>query len=192
MLPYRIFTESTYVYWVNQGTGNNGVLMRALFDGGSPTPIASNLLGPGAVAIVGANAYLALDTGGIVWTPLSGGGSLTDFAFDGAGGVIANLVTDGQNLYWTDLGIHTVYQMAAGGGGPGPIAPGTSPEGIASDGVYVYWTDRDGGTVNKTPVGGGTSGVVASGQGYPWGVAVDGTYVYWTAEMDGTVNRAPK
>jgi hypothetical protein len=195
--PTGIGTDDTNVYWTNGGTGSDGTLQKEPLDGGTATTLAANLLGPGQLAIDAYNAYFALDTGGIVYTSLAGGDSIHDLAYDGMGGVPAQVTVYGTQVFWTDLTTNAVYQSSTDGGGAQSIAGGTQPEGIATDGVNVYFTDRGSGaigsgSVDKVPVGGGGSSTVAPSQSYAWGVAVDATYVYWTAAIDGTVNRAPK
>ena len=104
------------------------------------------------------------------------------------------VVTDGVNVYWTDVtidGAHemTIYGVPIAGGGAAALA--TIPLGqcfkcwasLATDGAFVYFTDGaedDGGTIGKVPISGGPVTILANHQDVPLTLAVDDACVYWS------------
>lgn len=76
-----------------------------------------------------------------------GGGMLDEL--DANQGIVANLASDGTNLYWTTYAaapgtgdVNTVTKVSVAGGEPTTIAANQhSPRGIAVDATSVYWAN---------------------------------------------------
>ncbi len=103
-----------------------------------------------------------------------------------------DIAVDGQNLYVTDPGSDTVWQIDKVT--LAKTALGTNqakPWHVVVDDGYVYWTSTLGGAVLRSPIGGGGATVLYATTS-PTALAVDETNVYWTRSSSGAINVAPK
>jgi hypothetical protein len=112
------------------------------------------------------------------------------------------LVTDGQQLYWTDFvetdagqALGRVMKMPVAGGAEVTLAtePGRYPAGLAVDTASAYWVD-DQGTLFAAPlIPGGDAGApvtLATGAAAS-SIAADGQFVYVESGLGAGVARVP-
>lgn len=105
---------------------------------------------------------------------------------------LGDLVVDGGELYFTDVGTYTVNAVPTSGGTPVAIAVGQAqPERLAADGTSIYWTNELGNAVMWSPLSNPSPQLLAT-ESQPWGIAIGASYVYWTSKTNGTVMRIPK
>jgi hypothetical protein len=102
------------------------------------------------------------------------------------------IAVDGANLYVTDSGANTVWQIDKTSFAKTSLGTGqASPARIAVDGTFAYWTSNLGSAVLRAPIGAATAfQPVYSTAAQPVGIAVDASNVYWS---DSTgIHAAPK
>lgn len=92
---------------------------------------------------------------------------------------------DADNVYWTDTGDGSVWQVGVNGGTPTPLATGlTSPTFMALGDNYVYWMDST--SISRVRKGGGGVQSVVKSQSV-LGLSVSGEVVTYIDEL--TFNR---
>jgi hypothetical protein len=98
---------------------------------------------------------------------------------------------DAQNVFVTDSGTNSVWQVNKASGAMALVASGQdSPAGVAADGSYVYWTSGLGSAVLRAQVGSSQAVSVLYSASAPNQIAVDATNVYW---LDGSgLHSGPK
>jgi hypothetical protein len=78
---------------------------------------------------------------------LDGSNIANPFISPSGAGAIDKLATDGQYLYWVDLGTGTIGRALLGGTGANDsfisLPSGTEPEGVAVNDDYIYWSDSN-------------------------------------------------
>jgi hypothetical protein len=204
--PYldAVTHDTSNVYWVSGGPGTSGAINVAPIGGGSA---ASVLYGgqayPEGVITYGTNLYWInwgtfdakgdYNNDGAILTAASAGGS-TPVTLASKQSAPAAMVTDGTNLYWTNvgqltpdglaaLGTGSVMQVSLTGGTPKSLVSGQSiPLGLAVSGSTVYWAEFSlaiPGSINSVPVGGGALTTIVGNATDPFGVALVGGTIFW-------------
>jgi hypothetical protein len=106
-----IAVNATHLYWTQPGaTPTTGTVMAIPLDGGSPTTLASDQDGPGAIALDATNVYWVTYNGGTVMAlPLAGGTPITlASGQSGPGG----LALDATTVYWANYAGGQVMKVA--------------------------------------------------------------------------------
>jgi len=191
----------TDAYWLSSSGGVISVQSAPVI-GGSAVQVGtvSTASLPGGLSIQGNTLYFAAygrpgnspgQGGAIYQVPTAGGTPTAMQTFSPAtGGTPNDLVTDSNNIYWTDLyaGGGSVFSMPLAGGTITTMASMLGvPPYLAVDSNNVYTADFKNGSVYEIPLGtpagaGGTPKVLATGVG-PLGVAADDNQavVYFTS-----------
>jgi hypothetical protein len=182
----------------------SGSVDRIPVDGGSVVPLASQLEGPGELAIDDVNVYWVDSLGAIKVVPLAGGSVTTLVA--NAQGINGIAVSSGY-VYWTNfagavgscglcpappapmVGDGTLNRMPVSGGATTVLASGYGAEGLAVDATHAYWSD--GQTIAAVPLGGGAAEVLAD-EGAWVGPVIDACYVYWVDTENDAIKRIAK
>lgn len=177
--PVAIAVDSTNVYWMNQGTGYGGTVMKVPLCGGTPVTLAAVDAGRiGGLAVGREGIYYTHFTDGTVMRLPLGGGVPSVFA----SGLPSpsGIAVDRANVYWADFFAGIVVSEPLGGGVVTTLSSGQSgPDGIAVDAENVYWTnDVPIGTVLKASLAGGPPIGVGGGD-HPKAIAVGGGIVAW-------------
>lgn len=148
--PYPLAASATNVYWSNlsahkivmcAGAGSCGTNPQTVF---SPTALVQGL------AADSTSIYMAD----------SNSGTITKCSQSGCGSspiVLASnlikpyqLIVNGTNVYWTNMGDGTIMSIPVTGGSPATVASNqATPEGIVSDDVSVYWVNSGTGSVMR-------------------------------------------
>lgn len=93
-----------------------------------------------------------------------------------------SIAVDGSNLYFTDPGDGTVWQVDKTTLASTQLASGQGkPWHIAVDDAYVYWSSTDEDAIVRVPIGGGVAPTVLYTTSKPTALTVEGTSVYWYA-----------
>jgi hypothetical protein len=204
--PYldAITHDASNVYFVTGGPGTSGAINVAPIGGGMPASVLyGSQLYPQGIISFGTNLYWINwgtfdakgdynNDGAILTAPAAGGG--TPLTLASKQSAPAAMVTDGTNLYWTNvgqltpdglaaLGTGSVMQVALSGGTPKTLASGQSiPLGLAVSGATVYWAEftlAAPGSINSVPVGGGSLQTIIGNATDPFGIAVSGATIFW-------------
>ena len=129
-----------------------------------------------------------------------GGGAAAQAIFTGQH-LPQAVVTDGTNVYWSNLGTFdsqgisngdgTIWQGSVNGGTPIPLSANEpTPDGMALDSSYVYWADvgklggdnlpaLNAGSIKRVRIGGGPVETIASSQAAPYAIIVNNGKIYW-------------
>jgi len=202
-MPWGIVADEAYVYWVEEGSGNNGTVQSVPVTGGQKVELAHGQNAP---------VYLVADTDHLYWTTFASGGAIWRIRKDGSGQTQLSLATgpqglaaDIQDVWWTNASDASVRHVAKTGGSPQILSSQLNdPRGIAVDpvGGKVYWTSLAGGEILSASKTSGLKQTLVSGEDHPFAIAVDDQYVYWTdagsyaagdcSAADGKVVRAKK
>jgi hypothetical protein len=112
---YALALDNTNVYWTEQGTGTNGLVVQEVVGGGTPITLASSQIYPAGIAVTSSRVYWSANAE-ILSVPI-GGGSITTIANDPNEPYA--LAVDAKNVYWTDYGFGppSGYVMSAPLGG---------------------------------------------------------------------------
>jgi len=137
--PVAMAATSNDLYWLNQGSGSDGALMKlGLASGGTPTAFASGLQKPTAFVIDTTDIYIA-SKGGILKIAVASGSTPTTLA--PAGGTPGGIAVDANDVFWTNPAEGTVLRVAKKGGAPTTVASGqASPTAIVVDAKAIWWT----------------------------------------------------
>ena len=99
--PSDVALDGSNVYWANQGDiTNNGAIMRMPLKGGSPVELVTGEPSPIRMTIDSSDIYWN-DYAGTIYQIPKAGGSKTEVVSGDETVEVMNLLTDGQNLYWT-------------------------------------------------------------------------------------------
>ena len=148
--PYALAIDASNVYWVNEGTGAGGSVMKV-----SQEPVVGELTPTLKLASAQRPLGIAIDSTSVYWTdslagtvmsvPLGGGTPVTLASGQASPSGIA--VSEGY-VYWTNnVGNGSVMKVSIAGGQPETLAASTSPLAIAVDETSVYWSSS---TANGT------------------------------------------
>jgi len=229
--PVGLAVDSNNAYAWNVGTfalnsstnNKDGTVVQVPLGGGAPITLATNMevfydsAYLNAISVDSANVYWVSGASGsdgaIMKTPI---GSASPTALYSGQDVPMAVVSDGTNVYWTNLGTFdamgnsnndgSVWQGSVNGGSPVRLAanqPG--PYCVAVDANNVYWTDLgplggdnlpkpSTGLVQQVRIGGGTAITLATTQAVPISILVVGSTVFWTEyglSSPGLVMSAP-
>jgi hypothetical protein len=167
-----VAVETGHVYWAQSGSPDD--VNSVAVTGGTTKKVAAGCLGAtgGCGGLYGMtadskNVYWSFIPGGeyydyyVTSVPLAGGAANT---LSTDQGLVADLASDGTNLYWTTYGMGasgemglTVAKAPASGSGGGTVTTlatsQLSPRGIAVDTTSVYWANsgKGGGIMKLTP-----------------------------------------
>jgi hypothetical protein len=149
--PYALAVDSSFIYWINEGT--NQVLRCSLPScGGGPEIFANTALAGKVMGLSG----LALHGGTVNWTDgLADGGGVFQCATTGCGSAPVALArgqaapsfiaVDDSGVYWSNYGGGTVMRCPLSGcTEPTPMAKAQAPFAIALDPVSIYFTSSPG------------------------------------------------
>jgi hypothetical protein len=144
--PVAIVTDTTSVYWVNEGYVNGnptGTVMKAPLggvpDGGAPVTLASGQNVPSAIAVDATSVYWVNQYTGTIMAVSLDGGTPTTLSY---GTSPCCVVTDGTSLYWADGA--SLMKAPVNGGSAAVLATTPDvPNAIALDSTSIYWTDGD-------------------------------------------------
>jgi hypothetical protein len=182
------------VYYTVYDFNNPGAVLSCGTGGcnNQPTTIASNQLGPIALASDSSSLYWTNQGGPVAQCALGGcNGSPTTLATSNPASSpgIGALAVDATNVYWSDA--TGVEACAVGGcnGQPTTLVAAPPAYALVTDGKSLYFTDYNNGFVYECPnTGCAQPTILASGQSGPSNLAVDGANVYW-ANQGGTIMR---
>lgn len=152
------------LYWLEDDPNMSGARRLVSHDNtanGAASPLATGLYQDADLAIVGGVAYVALPTlfsptqpGEILAIPLTPDAGAPSKIADAKNP--AGVISDGQNVYFTDTGAAAgVYRCPASGcdgAPPALIAQALAPACIAIDASYVYFCDLSGAADGKAAV----------------------------------------
>lgn len=169
---------------------NNGMILKFLLAGGTPSTFASGLSNPKG---------LAFDGNGHIFAADAGTGTILRFnTIDGSGGVTfvsglsspIGLTFDLLgNLFESDAGSGTIFKFSTVDGTKTTFATAVgAPAGLAFDGnANLFVADFTGGAIYKfTPIG--TKTTFASGLSFPAGLAIDSSNNVFEADSgSGTI-----
>jgi hypothetical protein len=152
--PYRVFVDSTNVYWID---GQNHRIMKCAIGGcgGDPTTLASGQQAV-ALAVGGSHVYWintdnAVGTGAIVRCGVEGCNGQPTLVASGQAAP-DGIAADDAAVYWTNSSDGTVMKCSASGcgGAPTTLASGQDlPSAITVDATSVYWANAGGDTIMK-------------------------------------------
>jgi hypothetical protein len=166
-----VAAESGQVLWAQAGKADD--VNRVAAGGGKPKVLTPGC--PGMAGACGGIYGMTADTRNVYWSsistteysdyalysfPLAGGTAGTLAAQQG---LLADIASDGANVYWTTYGMGSSTEMGltvakapvrGGGGTVTTIATGqAAPRGVAVDATSVYWANsgKGGGIMKATP-----------------------------------------
>ena len=200
--PNALAIDNNFIYWAEIWR-----VAKAQIGGGSTTTLASGISSDMArIAIDQSNIYI-LDGDLVKKVPIAGGtveklssshgGSIGDLS-----AVNQDIVTDGNNVYWTVASTGpippAVQAIPVTGGSAVTLSTDAAlvnPQDcywrIAVDSQNVYWSTGSssfpiGCAVKKVPIGGGITRTVVDAE-YLRDFTVDGTYIYFSILQNGGV-----
>lgn len=189
--PRRLALHSNEIYWTEGGPRGliegHGRIAKIGVGGGNATTVIFGVMSD-SPPIASDDRYLYI---GDDWTlkKVSIDGSITEKMY-GADFDIADLATDGTNVYWIMHPFGTVFKMPVSGGQAILLSsqPSGYPGPIRVHNEYVYWiTSYD--TISKVGVDG--SGFVTLATGLPFldDLVVDDTHVFFAEHDTGRIRR---
>jgi len=189
--PRRLALHNSEIYWTEGGpTGlieGYGRIAKVAVGGGIATTVIFGVMSD-SPPIASDDRYLYI---GDDWTlkKVSIEGSITEKMY-GADFDIADLVTDGTNVYWIMHPFGTVFKMPVSGGQATMLSsqPSGYPGPIRVHNEDVYWvTSYD--TISKVGIDG--SGFVSLATGLPFldDFVVDDAYVFFAEHDTGNIRR---
>lgn len=190
--PGRLADDEDHLYWTIRSMG----VMRVAKSGG-----ASEVLVPASALSAGiavdAHSVYFMDTSAheIRSVPKAGGEVATVASVPQAD--VYYMETDGENVYWHDSAVDSLWQVKVTGGTPSVLFPASQQQRhfvVTPDKVFIAFL----GQTEDTPPGpssiveldraSGNSRSITPAAVGNWGVAVDEQTVYWTNKFSGTVN----
>lgn len=198
--PVGIAVDSSNVYWVNQGSGDQGSVMKMSLSGGSPVSLATGESYPQEIAIDATNVYWSnyLSRGSVVKVPIAGGTKVVLAADPNMVNTFA-MAIDGTNAYWTNLGDPeanngSVMKVPLGGGPLTTLASNmTAVHALAVYNGTVYFGGwGKGQSVLKVGINGGALSTVMDNT-FALALAFDATNLF-VADLTGanyTITQVP-
>jgi hypothetical protein len=184
----NIVVDATSVYWTaDDGSVNEGSVMKVPIDGGTPTTLASGQSSPWGVAVDATRVYWFNRGGSVMKVPLEGGSPVILASEQ----VIStgSLALDAARLYWGGNG--GIAAMPLEGGTPELILSAGSPTIFGVDSTSVYfasansgsiWTDANVSGILKAPLDGGAAVSLAPGTSLAG--TLQGTSLYYLVGQD--------
>ncbi len=207
--PSGVVTDSTYVYWADQGdSDDDGFIMKTPIAGGALSTLAKNQINSSQLAVDSSNVYWvnagtsSANTGAVVQLSLQGGTPST--LVSSVDEPVAILV-DSANIYWATYGDSStgatptnggVYSVPIGGTTAVTLASNRNgPTALAQDATNLYWTEQGdlnqtagtydfGGAVVSVPKAGGSVSTLVFPASLPDGIAVSGGTIYFSDSGD--------
>jgi hypothetical protein len=199
--PTAITSTPTDVYWIElQQLGSSAIQLATRPIVGGAKRVVATITGhtdPGPVVVSNGYAYFGYSdaaSGIILRTPLNAGGDTAEQFAVIPDGQIADLATDGTNLYVAvsnavNGGKIQGTPLTAGGAVATLVPDAGGPRHIAVKNGIVYFTAGTAGEVRAVAVGGGNVAVIATGVDAPSWIAVDdASYVTFS----GGIARLPR
>ena len=191
--PNAIATDSTFIYWVEYGSGS---IKKISNTGGTVTTLVSGLYSPTGICLDNNDVYFGenygLNSSRIKKVPKIGGAVTTIISNLYS---ISQLALDNTNIYFGDFQGNKIQKIMKSGGTVTTLSTQTySPTGIVLDDNNIYWTEfTNPGTVKKVSKSGGTT-ITLGNNSNGLGIAVDNLFVYWTENVwtnQGKINKVP-
>lgn len=183
--PWGVAVDSSNVYWLNRGLGNDdGTVMKLARAGGTPaTTLATGEASPSAIAIDATNVYWTNELlgGAIAQVPI-GGGQRGELVAGAALTVPQELTVNGAYAYWISQGqdyAGSIMRVPVAGGTAVTLATGQSGSYMAVYGgsAYFFGPGAASGSINQISAAGGNPSFVSTVVG-PAPLAVDSSGVY--------------
>lgn len=150
--PRGISIDGDYIYFTEQGTGNqNGTVKKVPLVGGTIVTLVSGLLQPAAIAVKNGYVYFTdIGASRLAKIPVQGG---TPVTLSGNFIMPNNILIDGNYIYVAEYDSDgTVKKISIDGGNPIELDnDGQGAWGMVTDNLYVYWTEPFGGKIKKAP-----------------------------------------
>lgn len=189
--PNAIATDSSYIYWVEYGSGS---IKKISNNGGNVITLVSGLYSPKCIVADFSDIYFGEDyglhsarikkvskMGGTVTTLINNLYSIEAFAIDD------------NNIYYCDFQGNTIQKISKSGGTPVILSTQTnSPSGIVVDENDVYWTEfTNPGNIKKVSKLGGVT-ILLSNNSNAIGISVDNSNVFWTENISTNLGKINK
>jgi hypothetical protein len=200
--------DDSYVYWatdtktIADSGPADGTISRAKKDGSDRKVIIASLDTIESLTVADGNVYFGpgLDFGpsGVYRCPRDG--CSNPFPIATGRTIVGSILSDGQNLFWTEAGGFLATCSTTNGCADMPsvlLANLNSPENVVSDGtlLYVAVSSDPGdqtGSIRKLDkqAKNTTTFVSVPTVDAPTALALDAGYLYWTSVDGGTIHRA--
>jgi hypothetical protein len=203
--PTSVTTNTTNVYWANEGFSMEGGLSGGVATcglagctGGAATPLATNEFGVVDLAIDSTSVYWTEGFSGHVYScPASGcvGGTPKTLATLGGTVLLSGAAVDSTSVYFVEQNLGNVFQCPLSGcvGTPTPFASEqVKPSKVDVTDDMLYWSTSHAIMSCPTTGCGGVPTVFAANQENASALAHDQTTLYWALyELNGKVMSCP-
>jgi hypothetical protein len=190
--PGRLAADEDHLYWTIRSKG----VMRVAKSGGEPEVLVPASALSAGIAVDARSVYfMDVSAGEIRSIPKAGGDVATVASVPQAD--LSYLETDGENVYWHNGGVDSLWQVKATGGTPSVLFPASQELRhfvVTPDKVFIALLGQPEGTppgpssIIELDRASGNSRSITPAAAGNWGVAVDEQTVYWTNNSSGTVN----
>jgi hypothetical protein len=192
--PSELAGDSGYLYWRDDYKG----LQRIAKCGGvEPELLVASQTLSGAIAIDDTRVYFNDVSMGAIRAVPKAGGPVADVASLPAW-FISVLVVDGDDVYWHNGGVDSLWHAKTTGGGPATAVFEGGFEmryiAVTKDALFITQMGQPPemppgpGVIHQIPRNGGDDQLVTPRDVGFWGIAVDDKAIYWTNLSKGTLN----
>lgn len=178
---WAIAVDETNVY-VTDATGPDGHVLQIPKGGGDATILARRQMLPMAVQVSADQVYF-LTSDALKRVPV--GGNAPETLAEAMDGQYGALVTDAEQVYWTNYAdVGSVQRVPKAGGEVVTLAEGDAyPAGLVLQAGVLYWSAFSNDRIGSVPAAGGEATVFADAQPSPrLGIAATDTHLYWMTE----------
>ncbi len=179
---YAVAVDETNVYWIVEGTGGDGAVMKLPLSGaGDPIPVAQGLSYPAAITVDAQNVYFA--TIDAVMSAPVGGGSVKTLG--NIMGSPAGIAVDKSQVYvslagYSPMDKGSLIALPLTGGSQKILADNLDqPRAVSANATSVYFADA----TDVFSVASGNTHTYAAQQ-YAYAITADSTHVFWTSGLD--------